>query len=94
MNIEYYLTNQVFISPTFLCFSLDWGLTVERLLKLALPNHIIWLCFFYIYFHSFLNTVGELLSFGDRDFYHDWWNSPNLEKFWQNWNLPVHKWVS
>ena len=71
--------------------SLNWGLTIERLLKLALPNHVIWLIFFYIYFHSFLNTVGELLNFGDRDFYHDWWNSPNLSSFWQNWNLPVHK---
>jgi len=74
--------------------SLNWGLTIERLLKLALPNHIIWLIFFYIYFHSFLNTVGELLRFGDRAFYHDWWNSPNLSSFWQNWNLPVHKWCS
>ena len=71
--------------------SLDWPLTIERLLKLSLPNHIIWLVFFYIYFHSFLNTLGELLNFADRDFYQDWWNSPNLEKFWQNWNLPVHK---
>ena len=72
--------------------SLNWPLTIERLLKLSLPNHIIWLIFFYIYFHSFLNTLGELLNFADRDFYQDWWNSSNLEKFWQNWNLPVHKW--
>lgn len=72
--------------------SLEWPLTIERLLKLSLPNHIIWLVFFYIYFHSFLNTLGELLNFADRRFYHDWWNSSNLEKFWQNWNLPVHKW--
>jgi len=72
--------------------SLDWSLTMERLLKLALPSHILWLLGFYLYFHSFLNTVGELLQFADRDFYHDWWNSRNVEKFWQNWNLPVHKW--
>ena len=70
---------------------LDWPLTIERLLKLSLPNHIIWLVFFYIYFHSFLNTLGELLNFADRDFYQDWWNSTNLEIFWKNWNLPVHK---
>ena len=70
---------------------LDWPLTIERLLKLSLPNHIIWLVFFYIYFHSFLNTLGELLNFADRDFYQDWWNSSNLEIFWKNWNLPVHK---
>ena len=51
--------------------SLDWPLTMERLLKLALPSHILWLLGFYLYFHSFLNTVGELLQFADRDFYHD-----------------------
>jgi len=72
--------------------SLDWPLTLERVLKLSLPNHVLWLAGFYLYFHSFLNTAGELLQFADRDFYHDWWNSRNLEKFWQNWNLPVHKW--
>ena len=71
--------------------SLNWPLTIERLLKLSLPNHVIWLIFFYIYFHSFLNTLGELLNFADRSFYQDWWNSSNLEVFWQSWNLPVHK---
>ena len=71
--------------------SLNWPLTIERLLKLSLPNHVIWLIFFYIYFHSFLNTLGELLNFADRSFYQDWWNATNLEVFWQSWNLPVHK---
>ena len=37
------------------------------------PNHIIWLIFFYTYFHSILNISGELLQFGDRVFYKDWW---------------------
>jgi len=72
--------------------SLDWPLTLERVLKLSIPNHALWLAGFYLFFHSFLNTAGELLQFADRDFYHDWWNSGNVEKFWQNWNLPVHKW--
>ena len=71
--------------------SLNWPLTIERLLKLSLPNHVIWLIFFYIYFHSFLNTLGELLNFADRSFYQDWWNATNLEMFWQSWNPPVHK---
>ena len=70
---------------------LDWPLTIERVLKLAIPSHALWLMGFYLFFHSFLNLGGELLQFADRDFYHDWWNSRNVEKFWQNWNLPVHK---
>ena len=42
---------------------------VERLLKLAIPNHLIWLTWFYLLFHSMLNTLGELLRFADREFY-------------------------
>ncbi|KAJ2953643.1 hypothetical protein O0L34_g1255 [Tuta absoluta] len=65
----------------------------ERLLKLAVPNHLIWLCFFYLTFHSFLNLMGELLQFADRAFYGDWWNANNIAVFWRSWNLPVHKWA-
>ncbi|XP_037982873.1 diacylglycerol O-acyltransferase 1 [Motacilla alba alba] len=56
------------------------------------PNHLIWLIFFYWFFHSCLNVVAELLQFGDREFYRDWWNSESVTYFWQNWNIPVHKW--
>ncbi|CAH0725833.1 unnamed protein product, partial [Brenthis ino] len=65
----------------------------ERLLKLAVPNHLIWLCFFYLSFHSFLNLMGELMHFADRKFYGDWWNSNNIAVFWSTWNLPVHVWA-
>lgn len=37
------------------------------------PNHLIWLIFFYWLFHSCLNAVAELMQFGDREFYRDWW---------------------
>ncbi|KAI8427894.1 hypothetical protein MSG28_002247 [Choristoneura fumiferana] len=66
---------------------------LERLLKLAVPNHFMWLCFFYLSFHSFLNLMGELLHFADRHFYADWWNANNIGVFWRTWNLPVHKWA-
>ena len=46
--------------PSFCCF-------------LQIPNHFIWLMFFYAFFHSMLNVLAELLMFGDRDFYQDWW---------------------
>ena len=64
----------------------------ERLLKLSVPNHLIWLIFFYGFFHSFLNVVGELMRFSDREFYRDWWNCESVNAFWQNWNIPVHRW--
>lgn len=44
-------------------------------------------------FHSFLNLIGELLHFADRNFYSDWWNANNIEIFWRTWNMPVHKWA-
>ncbi|XP_037882583.1 diacylglycerol O-acyltransferase 1 [Glossina fuscipes] len=72
--------------------NMEIGLATERLLKLALPNHLVWLCFFYLTFHSLLNAVGELLHFADRNFYGDWWNARNIDVFWRNWNMPVHRW--
>uniref|UniRef100_A0A674N603 O-acyltransferase n=1 Tax=Takifugu rubripes TaxID=31033 RepID=A0A674N603_TAKRU len=62
------------------------------LLRLAVPNHLLWLMFFYWFFHSSMNFTAELLRFGDRQFYNDWWNSETVTYFWQNWNIPVHKW--
>ncbi|XP_047515414.1 diacylglycerol O-acyltransferase 1 isoform X1 [Pieris napi] len=72
---------------------MDYVRITERLLKLAIPNHLLWLCFFYLTFHSFLNLMGELLHFADRNFYGDWWNARNISVFWSSWNMPVHVWA-
>ncbi|CAB1320490.1 unnamed protein product, partial [Coregonus sp. 'balchen'] len=71
---------------------MDFSRMMERMLKLAVPNHLIWLIFFYWFFHSSMNFVAELMRFGDREFYRDWWNSETVTYFWANWNIPVHKW--
>ncbi|XP_073780974.1 diacylglycerol O-acyltransferase 1b isoform X4 [Danio rerio] len=71
---------------------MDYTRMTERLLRLAVPNHLLWLIFFYSFFHSSMNFMAELLRFGDREFYRDWWNSETITYFWQNWNIPVHKW--
>ncbi|MCJ8728675.1 hypothetical protein PDJAM_G00007060 [Pangasius djambal] len=71
---------------------MDFSRMIERLLRLAVPNHFLWLIFFYWFFHSSMNFVAELLRFGDREFYRDWWNAETVTYFWQNWNIPVHKW--
>ncbi|XP_032375002.1 diacylglycerol O-acyltransferase 1b [Etheostoma spectabile] len=71
---------------------MDLSRMTERLLRLAVPNHLLWLMFFYVFFHSSMNFTAELLLFGDREFYKDWWNSETVTYFWQNWNIPVHKW--
>ncbi len=65
---------------------------VERLLKLSISSLFIWLLAFYSIFHSILNAFGEVLCFGDRTFYHAWWNANTIEEYWRFWNAPVHHW--
>lgn len=65
----------------------------ERLLKLSPTSLYIWLLGFYGIFHSFFNAVAELLLFGDRQFYHAWWNANSLDEYWRLWNAPVHLWL-
>nr|GEU60264.1 diacylglycerol acyltransferase 1 [Tanacetum cinerariifolium] len=48
---------------------------------------------FYCFFHLWLNILAELLRFGDREFYKDWWNAQTVEEYWRLWNMPVHKWI-
>ncbi|XP_022254942.1 diacylglycerol O-acyltransferase 1-like [Limulus polyphemus] len=72
---------------------MNLSLMLERLLKLAVPNHMIWLLFFYWFFHSCSNAVAEILRFADREFYRDWWNAETVNYFWKNWNVPVHRWA-
>lgn len=66
----------------------------ERLLKLALPCTYVWLAGFYAFFHVWLNLLAELLRFGDRVFYLEWWNATSFERYWRLWNIPVHSWIA
>ncbi|XP_019092395.1 PREDICTED: diacylglycerol O-acyltransferase 1-like [Camelina sativa] len=66
---------------------------IERVLKLSVPNLYVWLCMFYCFFHLWLNILAELLCFGDREFYRDWWNAKSVGDYWRMWNMPVHKWM-
>ncbi|XP_077210647.1 membrane bound O-acyl transferase (MBOAT) family protein [Tasmannia lanceolata] len=66
---------------------------IERVLKLSVPTLYVWLCMFYCFFHLWMNILAELLRFGDREFYKDWWNAKTIEEYWRMWNMPVHKWM-
>jgi diacylglycerol O-acyltransferase-1 len=65
----------------------------EYWLKLSIANTYLWLLMFYTYFHLYLNLFAELLRFGDRVFYKDWWNSSEVSAYWRLWNMPVHYWL-
>ncbi|CAN6457044.1 unnamed protein product [Victoria cruziana] len=71
----------------------DFLNALERVLKLSVPTLYVWLCMFYCFFHLWLNILAELLRFGDREFYKDWWNARTVEEYWRMWNMPVHKWM-
>ena len=62
---------------------------LERTLKLSTISLVCWLAGFFALFQSFLNGLAELLRFGDREFYSDWWNSGGLREYWASWNKPV-----
>ncbi|KAK0389130.1 hypothetical protein NLU13_2705 [Sarocladium strictum] len=70
--------------------SLDMTSILERLLKLSTISLVIWLAGFFALFQSFLNALAEVLRFGDRSFYDDWWNSESLGAYWRTWNKPVY----
>jgi diacylglycerol O-acyltransferase-1 len=71
--------------------SLEVAAILERLLKLSTVSLVIWLAGFFALFQSFLNALAEVLRFGDRAFYDDWWNSTSLGAYWRLWNKPVYQ---
>lgn len=70
--------------------ALDIPSILERLFKLSTISLVIWLAGFFALFESFLNALAEVLRFGDRSFYDDWWNSESLGAYWRTWNKPVY----
>ncbi|VDD87465.1 unnamed protein product [Enterobius vermicularis] len=48
---------------------------------------------FYGLLHCWLNAFAELLQFGDREYYLDWWNSRSMAEYYRKWNMVVHEWL-
>ena len=65
----------------------------DYLLRMSIASTYIWLLFFFGFFHCFMNITAELLRFGDRVFYKDWWNASEVSAYWRLWNMPVHYWL-
>lgn len=47
----------------------------------------------YGFLHCWLNAWAEMLHFGDREFYQEWWTSNNFSQFWRRWNGVVQPWI-
>ncbi|EGE81901.1 diacylglycerol O-acyltransferase [Blastomyces gilchristii SLH14081] len=70
--------------------TLDLTSIIERVMKLSTISLIIWLAGFFALFQSSLNALAEVMRFGDREFYTEWWNSPSVGTYWRTWNKPVY----
>ncbi|KAF2002406.1 hypothetical protein P154DRAFT_520899 [Amniculicola lignicola CBS 123094] len=70
-------------------FTLDFVSIIERVMKLSTISLFCWLCGFFALFQSFLNALAEVMKFGDREFYGDWWNVSSIRGYWTTWNKPV-----
>ncbi|KAH7125469.1 diacylglycerol O-acyltransferase-like protein 1 [Dendryphion nanum] len=70
-------------------FTLDFVSIAERVMKLSTISLFCWLCGFFALFQSFLNALAEVMRFGDREFYGEWWNVTSIRSYWTTWNKPV-----
>jgi len=62
----------------------------ESISMLLFPFMITFLLVFLVIFEYVLGAFAEITCFGDRLFYHDWWNSTDWLEFSREWNIPVH----
>ncbi|XP_054976313.1 sterol O-acyltransferase 1 [Sorex araneus] len=58
-----------------------------------LPAALILFLTFFAILHCWLNAFAEMLRFGDRMFYRDWWNSTSYANYYRTWNVVVHDWL-
>lgn len=61
---------------------------VDKYYLCQAPTHFLWLLFCFLS-HSYLNFCAELLRFGDRHFYGDWW-SVALKDLWHRFLARVN----
>ncbi|XP_063057976.1 sterol O-acyltransferase 1 [Engraulis encrasicolus] len=58
-----------------------------------LPGVLVLFLAFFAFLHCWLNAFAEMLRFGDRMFYKDWWNSTSFANYYRTWNVVVHDWL-
>ncbi|KAM9796372.1 sterol O-acyltransferase 1 isoform 2-T2 [Syngnathus typhle] len=58
-----------------------------------LPGVLVLFLGFFAFLHCWLNAFAEMLRFGDRMFYKDWWNSTSFANYYRTWNVVVHDWL-
>ncbi|XP_049867069.1 sterol O-acyltransferase 1 [Pectinophora gossypiella] len=72
---------------------IEAGTVVRGMFACVLPGVISFLCGFYMLLHAWLNACAEILTFGDRLFYEDWWTKSQFSQYYRAWNRVVHCWL-
>ncbi|XP_045473594.1 sterol O-acyltransferase 1-like [Harmonia axyridis] len=62
-------------------------------LESLLPAVMYLVVTFYLILHLVQNLFAELLYFGDRMFYKDWWTSTDFPTYYRKWNVVIHDWL-
>jgi hypothetical protein len=60
----------------------------RSILNCHLSGSLLLLIGFFAFLHCWLNAFSEMLCFGDRMFYQDWWNSTNFQTYYRTVILP------
>ena len=85
-----------YLQPEFTLYS-PHSVSIETLLtasfRCILPGSVILVMAFFGFLHSWLNAWAEMLRFGDRLFYKDWWNVASYADYYRTWNCVVHDWL-
>ncbi|XP_061539366.1 sterol O-acyltransferase 1 isoform X3 [Phycodurus eques] len=82
--------------PQFRSISLqffDLRAMVLGVFNSILPGVLVLFLGFFAFLHCWLNAFAEMLRFGDRMFYKDWWNSTSFANYYRTWNVVVHDWL-
>ncbi|TPP60803.1 Sterol O-acyltransferase [Fasciola gigantica] len=94
--LSYYIFVR-FCFSEFVNFGQLTGYTLRQFILTAsatsLPGGMVMLLTFFASLHSWLNAFAEMLRFGDRLFYKDWWNSTAFSTWYRTWNVVVHDWL-
>lgn len=61
--------------------------------KAMIPATMLLILMFFGLLHSWFNLWAEILLYGDREFYEDWWNVSNFADYYRKWNIVVHEWL-
>ncbi|XP_019894791.1 sterol O-acyltransferase 1-like [Musca domestica] len=72
---------------------LNASLLVRTVFQLQMTSMLMLLSGFYFLLHSWSNLTAELLRFGDRMFYRDWWTSGDIFEYFRKWNILVGDWL-